>query len=263
MKAVLFALTLAAAVTSSFAAPTTYNDALSTGIAAFDATVQNTGAALATVTLVAGQTQYDFIDKNGNNAVVSVSATSGNPITWGYGYTSGALSLSGDVVTISPSSNASDPVPGFSSGLTFTFSSAVNAFGFEIGDWATCCQFNTRPQSVIDAYGTPADGTGLWIGFNGGALRLIANSTATDGVDNPGWIQAQSYTNFIGSIDDTGDFTSVTFFGDGFGEYLVAGGTLRFASVAQGSVSEVPEPSSIALLGLGLLTMVIARKRRV
>ena len=41
-----------------------------------------------------------------------------------------------------------------------TFSSPVNAFGFEVGDWATCCTGNTRSIDVQNAYGAPATGSG-------------------------------------------------------------------------------------------------------
>ncbi|GAB3252836.1 PEP-CTERM sorting domain-containing protein [Chitinimonas naiadis] len=246
----------------AIAAPATYNNALNAGKTAFDATVTGTGATVSTVQLNVGQSAYNYIDKDGNNATVTVTRSNGDPIAWDSGYTSGTTSLTGAVVNINPSASGSDPVPGYGSGLTFTFSSGVNAFGFEIGDWATCCQNNTRPANIVSTYGVPAGGTGLWIGFDGGALRLIANSTDPNGLDNPGWAQTQSFTNFIGSIDDTGFFTSVTFFGDGFGEFLVAGGTLRFASVPRGSVS-VPEPASVALIGLGLVALVARRRRAV
>lgn len=63
--------------------------------------------------------------------------------------------------------------------------------------------------------------------FDGGAANLPANALSAN--DNPGYVAYGQYTNFIGAIDSSGFFSSVTFFGDGFGEVLYAGGTLRFA----------------------------------
>jgi len=259
-KLLASAALLAACIAPAFAAPTTYNDALGAGRNAFDATIIGTGQSVSTVQLNTANTVYNYIDKDGNPATVTITRTDESGISWDPAYQSNGIGLSGAAVVINPNNNGTDAVPGYSSGLTFTFSSPVNAFGFEIGDWATCCQNNTRPAGIVSTYGVPANGTGLWIGFDGGALRLIANSVNGDGSDNPGVAKTGSFTNFIGSIDDTGFFSTVTFFGDGFGEYLVAGGTLRFASVPRGSVS-VPEPASVALIGLGLVALVARRRR--
>ncbi|MCS6945975.1 MAG: PEP-CTERM sorting domain-containing protein [Sutterellaceae bacterium] len=252
---------------SALSAPVIYNLSLP-NISVFDNAITSTGAAVFTAPVSAGQHVYTYIDANGNPATVTVTYTgSGSPAVPGGTYSSGAFSLSGAVWNISPFASPAGggvggkaDIPGYNSGLTFTFSSPVNAFGFEIGDWATCCYGNVRPAAVQSDYGVPATGSGLWIAFDGGAATLPAN--ALNATDNPGFASSGSFTNFIGAIDSSGFFSKVTFWGDGFGEYLVAGGTLRFASVPKGSIGgTVPEPATLALLGVGLVVAAVTRRR--
>ena len=241
------------------AAPVIYNLSLP-NISTFDGVITGTGSTVTTAQVVVGQSTYNYIDKDGNAATVTVTRpNSATPFgADSSGYSSNGQALSGAVWGINPANNGG-PIPGFNSGLTFTFSSPVNAFGFEIGDWATCCTENTRPTGIQSTYGVPAVGSGLWIAFDGGAATLPANAL-TDS-DNPGYAASNSHTNFIGAIDSSGFFSSVTFFGDGFGEYLVAGGTLRFASVPEGSVGTVSEPATLALIGLSLVGLAATRRK--
>lgn len=234
----LAALALLAVRTSLAADPTVYNDDIPQGTARFDATVADAGAVLQLQPLQLledGARQFTLPG-------LRITASDGGPRLVDDDYNhlraSGHVgALSGDAVGIVPNA----PVAG--SGLSFRFDQPVNAFGIEVGDWGTCCFASS-----------------LYIAFDGGATRLVA--TARGAADNPGMARYGQATNFVGAIDTSGQFQQVTLYGDGVGEYLVAGGTIRYASLPLGSVAAVPEPATLALWAAGLLTLGHLGRRR-
>jgi MYXO-CTERM domain-containing protein len=97
------------------------------------------------------------------------------------------------------------------------------------------------------------------------AAVIVTVAVATTASDNPGYAAYGTYANFVGAIDDSATFSTITFYGDGFGEYLVAGGVIRYGTVRTGSVTGVPEHSSpvtLVAVGLGLAGLGVLRRRR-
>lgn len=213
----------------------TVYDGVTAGVASFDATVTGAGSTVA-VDIWSGMSSSTSIDRGD---YVITQNDSGSAFVTSYG------SLSGQVMGINPAGGGSDPrtdpLDYFASGITFTFDSAVNAVGFEVGDWATCCH-------------DPV--TELFISFDGGAPITVGSATSTaDGLFPSQTTGSNVFEIFVAAFDDSGDFTQVSFWGNGIGEYLVAGGQVRYALLDQGSLppSGVPAPAPLALMAFGLL----------
>lgn len=218
------------------AATYTVYDGVVDGRADFDATVAFTGGTVAVDTWTsigsgASIDRGDYTITRNNNA--SIFPTS-------YG------SLSGQTIRIDPALNSgasqppggrADPMDYFNSGVTLTFNDAVNSVGFEIGDWATCCH-------------NPV--TELFISFDDGAPITVGSATQT----SDGRFPSQNNPNrsvfeiFVAAFDDSGDFNTVSFWGNGIGEVLHFGGQVRYALIDQGSL---PPPSAVPLPAAGFL----------
>lgn len=219
----------------AFAVPTSIFDLdKDAGAATFDATVTATGATV-NVDVLSGLSAGSSFDRGAYT--ITTNDGTGTSV-----FSAATDASSGQMLGINPSAPGVSGIGGglapaqdfFDSGITFTFTSAINAIGFEVGDWGTCCQ----PSS-------------LFIQFDGGILQTVGTATTFLG---------STQSVFVSAIDDTDTFTSVSFWGDGIGEFLTAGGRIRYATVPEGSIG-VPAPGSLLLLAMGLIGAGVARRK--
>lgn len=234
MKQLLLGVALATTAVTASAVPVTFFDTVANGTSQFDSTVVRTGASVATQNLsgLSRGSSFNFAD-------FRITTTDGTRT----GIRSASRNnSSGQMIDIDPTSINPEL-----SGITFTFTNAINALGFEVGDWGTCC--------------TPSS---LFISFDGGSTQNVG--TITDySTDNPTVAAGGGSGNdtvFVGAIDDTSTFTTVTFYGDGVGEILTAGGTIRYSAVEIGSVNAVPVPAALPLMASALGMFGISRRKK-
>lgn len=228
---------------------TTVFDDWNGGLTNFNQTVTNAGGT------AAHDTWSSLSFTNGGKDLVrtdyTVTKTDGSGLSDQGVYTASGSSPSaqttGRTIGIDPYGDGSDTGHGSNdgkgskgSGLTFVFASGINALGFEVGDWATCCQ-----QSD------------LYISFgNNAPIKVGSSVTGGD----------QFLTNggagvYVAAFDDSATFNTVHFWGDGWGEYLVMGGTISYSTLDEGSL-DVPEPAPLTIFGLGLALLGLLMRRR-
>lgn len=222
------------------------------GLANFNLTVSGAGATathdtwttLAFTNSNKDLVRTDYTVTRTNGSALSDQGVYGAYASSPYTYTTGRT------IDISPAGDGSDAGHGANdglgskgSGLTFVFNSGINALGFEVGDWATCCQ-----QSD------------LYISFGNNAPIKVGSSTT---------FGDQFLTNngagvYVAAFDDSATFDTVHFWGDGWGEYLVMGGTISYATLERGSLppTDVPEPAPLTFFGLGLILLGMLMRRR-
>ena len=209
----------------SYAVPVVYFQTFASGRDYFDTTVNNyqvdsTGIAHSTpITGLSSGTSW-------NLPGVTITANNGSSRTIDGAYLSAAPSLvnSSNPTTgqgINMTASSANPL---GSGLTFSFGSTLNAFGIELGDWGTCCY----ASSLYIQFGLNSGGTDTW-----SAAQLIGTATARS--DVPEDNGTKTFT-FIGAINDTNFFNEVRIYGNGNGDVLYAGGTLRTGSVTLNSI---------------------------
>ena len=232
LKAVAFAASFVMASTANAAIVVLFDD-FDDGFANFANTVTSAGGTQTNQVLTAGGTpgNADFTISRPSGAIVSISSA------YSLSGATPSRTTTGGVVDISPSGPGTIPRSNSldyrNSGITFNFVNPVNALGFEVGDWATCCQ----PSNLYIQFGS---NTPILLGSSvTGGDQFLTNGGA--GV-------------FVAAFDDSDTFSQVTFWGDGVGEFLVAGGTVRYAALQRGSLpptGAVPEPATWAMMLLG------------
>ena len=235
-------LALALGAASANATIVTVFDDFAGGVASFNSTVSSAGGTANAVTLGSFSSGIapDFGD-------FTITRNNGGTIFDNGVYTlynsSPSTTTSGHTIDISPDGTFPLSNGTIAGGVSFNFDAPVNALGFEVGDWATCCQ--------------PSN---LYISFDDGTPILVGAST----VYGDQFLTNGGAGVFVAALDDSGSFSKVSFWGDGSGEYLVIGGTVRYALLEEGSLppSAIPEPEAWLLMiaGFGLVGAALRRR---
>ena len=221
-----------------------FNDNLSAGRTSFTNTV-NTATAVGggtpiiyIVDIGAQQGLSNFTATSAGAPTIYISTTRNNSAatnssvgdiggrgytTWSVGYTAGNFSSVID---------QGYKVSFFSdSGRTVAIN--VNAIGIQTTNWGTCCTGNNTTSD-----GTLQPGSAIYMNFSGATSGNLLVGNITSSI--PGT------EHFVGAINDTAFFNTITLAPNGSGEQFGVGSYLMFSTVALGSV---PAGSSVVTVG--------------
>jgi autotransporter-associated beta strand protein len=221
-----------------------FNDNLTAGRTSFTNTVNSATAVgggtpiiyIVDIGAQAGQSNFTATSSSGPTIYVSTSRL-GSPAsnnntgdigglgytTWSVSYTSGNFSSvidRGYKVSFFSDSARTTPVD-------------INAIGIQTTNWGTCCTGNnTTPDGSLQP------GSAIYMNFAGATSGNLLVGNITSSISGT--------EHFVGAINDTAFFNTMTLAPNGTGEFFGVGSYLMFSTVALGSV---PAGSSVVTVG--------------
>jgi len=185
------------------------------------------------------------------------------PVTGGAGIDVGDICLSTNTCPTTPAFTLSasvNPVTG-----TFVYDTVANTLSFTLMNSAPV-GFGPAPFPTLAALQTfTGSAPVLALPLGGGALNLVSNGNGSATVSPAAW-------SFVTNVTNTPTVTSVNCsvgtgadqcgFALGPGGWTVSDGTNTYNVYLVLNVNTVPEPGTIAMVGMGLAGLVVAGRRR-